>query len=276
MGLIITPVSDASLITTDITTNDATTSKHGLRAKLTNAAGSFQDEQGTVKSTVVQTDQANTFSTGAQSLASATSLLVPTSAGYAPTANGSLGFDSTQNAWSAGGAGTINGKLWRLLYVTTPAADTLTAATINTTETQFASTFQIPANYLIANKLLRVTYLIQDLSTATIPTRVYKIRLGAVGIGGTIVAQGSAYSAVATTFGHGLTYIIVGTAAAGASVNVVTIPITPVTLTDKNVTSQPVAIATNAAQNINFTLTYSGNGASNTTQVLAMIVEEGN
>ncbi len=53
-------------------------------------------------STTVHTDQGNTFSTGAQSFASATSVTIPTSAGAAPTANGSVAYDSTANQYKAG------------------------------------------------------------------------------------------------------------------------------------------------------------------------------
>ena len=45
-------VTDALLVTTDITTNNATTSKHGFRAKLTNVVYSYLDETGTVRAGV--------------------------------------------------------------------------------------------------------------------------------------------------------------------------------------------------------------------------------
>lgn len=57
-------------------------------------------------STVVRTDQANTYTTGAQSFSSAASLTVPVSAGAAPTANGTIAYDSTANALEYGDNGT--------------------------------------------------------------------------------------------------------------------------------------------------------------------------
>ena len=57
-------------------------------------------------STVVRTDQANTYTTGAQSFSSAASLTVPVSAGAAPTANGAIAYDSTANALEYGDNGT--------------------------------------------------------------------------------------------------------------------------------------------------------------------------
>lgn len=61
---------------------------------------------GDLPSTVVRTDQANTYSTGAQNFTSATSLTVPVSAGAAPTANGTIAYDSTANALEYGDNGT--------------------------------------------------------------------------------------------------------------------------------------------------------------------------
>jgi hypothetical protein len=61
---------------------------------------------GDLPSTVVRTDQANTYSTGAQSFSSATSLTVPVSAGAAPTANGTIAYDSTANDLEYGDNGT--------------------------------------------------------------------------------------------------------------------------------------------------------------------------
>lgn len=225
----------------------------------------------------VRTDQSNTYTTGAQDMSAATSHTVPVGAGYAPTANGSLGFNSTQNCWSLGGA-TLNGCGPRTLYATQSTTDTLTAATINTTETQFASTWQIPANYLIANKILRVTYTLQWTATATVPTSTARLRLGAVGIGGTVIYLGNTTTnSTFTNVSCTQSFLIVGTAAAGASVNVTTtataIASGLATFTKQN-TAQPVAIATNAAQNINLTWQYSTNAATNSTTVLAMLVEE--
>jgi hypothetical protein len=61
---------------------------------------------GSVPATLVETDQGNTYSTGAQDFGSATSLKVPTAAGAGPTASGLIAYDSTANAWEAG----VNGS----------------------------------------------------------------------------------------------------------------------------------------------------------------------
>lgn len=266
-------IKDSDLAVTDITTNNASTSAHGLRAKLTNVARSYQDEAGTVRATVVDTGIANTWSTGAQSFAAATSMLLPTSAGYSPTAVGSVGYDSTQGALSAGGQGTVNGKLPRVLYVTNGTTDTLTAATINTTETQFASTYQIPASFFINNKVLRVTYLLTGVATATIPTSLFTLRLGAVGIGGTVVsAQTAAQAFGAGTGNFSITYLIAGTVTSGTVFTGIQ-GFANFSNYSKLGTAQPVAVGT-SAMNINLTMTFGGNAASNTWTVNVMMVEE--
>jgi hypothetical protein len=60
----------------------------------------------TLPATVVRTDQSNTYTTGAQSFAAATSLTIPVAAGAAPTANGIIAYDSTANEYKAGYNGT--------------------------------------------------------------------------------------------------------------------------------------------------------------------------
>jgi hypothetical protein len=55
--------------------------------------------------TSVHTDQANTYTAGAQDFGGASSLKVPTGAGAAPTASGTIAFDTTVNLFKAGVAG---------------------------------------------------------------------------------------------------------------------------------------------------------------------------
>ena len=56
-------------------------------------------------STVVETDQSNTYSAGDQSFASASSLTVPTVAGAAPTSSGDIRYDTTSNTYEYGDDG---------------------------------------------------------------------------------------------------------------------------------------------------------------------------
>jgi hypothetical protein len=228
-------------------------------------------------STVVKTDQGNTYSTGAQSLAAASSLLLPTSGGYAPTADGSVGYDSTQDKYVAGGAGALTGSFPRVLSLQFSSSDSIVDDTVGSTETAFVTTFTIPANYLIANKALRVTAVLEMQTGASPPTLQFRLRLG--GVSGTLLySQASTITPTASaTRGISLSWIITGTAAPGASVNVETGLLAWVTAGNavQNATAQPVAVATNAAQAITVTAQWSGNVA-NTHSVLLrqLLVEE--
>ncbi len=79
--------------------------------------------------TTVYTDQANTYSTGAQDFASATSLKPPTSAGAAPTTSGLIAYDSTSNTLEYGENGT-NRTVANLDGTQTLSGKTLTTPTI--------------------------------------------------------------------------------------------------------------------------------------------------
>jgi hypothetical protein len=54
----------------------------------------------------VYNDAGNTWSTGTQDFSSATALIAKIAAAYAPTANGSFGYNSTTNEWAFGHNGT--------------------------------------------------------------------------------------------------------------------------------------------------------------------------
>jgi hypothetical protein len=90
---------------------------------------------------------------------STTSVTTKTSAAYAPTADGSVGYDTTRDSYVAGstiGATGTTGYFPRMLSMASDNTDTLDAATITTTETVFTKKFAVPADFLIANKALEV------------------------------------------------------------------------------------------------------------------------
>lgn len=221
---------------------------------------------------------ANTYTTGAQSLAAASSLLVPAAAGSAPTADGDLRYDSTQDAFSAGGAGAINGLLPRVVSLSHNSSDTLTASVITTTETAFAQKFTVPANFWVSNKTLRVSGVTQFTTGAVPPTITYRVRVG--GVAGTIVWSFAAQTPIAniTNGGAGLCVLICGTAAPGASVSLIAgIPLSPSHSVGVpvNTTAQPVAgIATTGALDVVVTVQFSGAGTGVTTETLLMFMVE--
>lgn len=77
----------------------------------------------------VYNDAGNTWSTGTQSFAGATSLTVPTAAGAAPTADGQIAYDSTADTWEVGQNGTN-----RLVALTT-GSQTFTDKTLDNSTT---------------------------------------------------------------------------------------------------------------------------------------------
>ncbi len=273
--------------TSDVLTNKTLTGNtavnliSGSGTIVHNTSGTITVPNGT--STLVGLSIANAYTTGAQDFTLATSLLVPNSAGYAPTALASIGYDTTQKCYVAGGNGTITGRFPRVLYVSHSTTDTLTAATITTTETQFGTTFQIPANYIIADKVLRVSFLLmRTTSAATAPTHTYKLRLGAVGIGGTLVYSSITAFAPGNSLTNktaGFTFLIAGTAAASGSAPIIVSLIGALGASATsgiadNFVDNPVNVATNGALNINLTQTYGASTAGNTVTCVSMIVEE--
>ena len=242
-------------------------------------------------STVVETDQANTYSTGAQSFAAASSLLVPTSAAYAPTADGSIGYDSTQDKYVSGGAGAATGSFPRILFVgnsTTngdastevPTGNMLTDDTSTTSEVDFALSYTVPANFLIANKVLRLSFMVETDLGASPPNLTMRLRWG--GLAGTVIFSSGAQSGLigSAVRNHGIIFYVVGTAAAGAAASILThssFESIGAGVSWQNTTAQPVAVATNASAEIVLTGQWSSNAANtHKLRIRTLIVEEMN
>lgn len=164
------------------------------------------------------------------------------------------------------------------------ASDTLTAATISTTETGFATTYQIPANWLSTNRIVKVTWGFSETNTGV--TQDVKIRLGGpascsgAGCTGTSVWDSGVVTPTGTPSGKAtlFTCYFQGTAAPGASVAVRTTcggaassPTTPFLVANTLATN--TNIATNTAQNIIVTMTYGANTAGNSVTLTMMNVE---
>jgi len=165
--------------------------------------------------------------------------------------------------------------------------DTLTAATIGTTETGFATVYPIPANWFSQNRLVRVTWAFDETTSATPVSQAIKVRLGASAscsgagcTGTTVFAQSTPTTPSANLAARGVIFQcwFQGTGAPGASVNLRTIcggpglsPTTPFGVANTNTTL--TAVATNAQQNIVVTMTYGGSTAGNQVTMTLMNVE---
>ncbi len=251
--------------------------------------------------TAVQTDQGNTYSTGAQDMGSATSLVVPKAAGAAPTADGDVRYDTTQDTLMAGGSGAITGSIPRVLATffcnsTTCAcvgtgctagtytnncvsggADT-NCTNAGTTETNFGMNFSIPANFFIANKLLRVTVACELTTSGSPPTFQPRFKLGTT-VTATQVATAPAASLTSRACFY--EFILQGTAAPGASVNIEAASGGVASRTtdlvfglSANTVAQPVAVATNAAQTLQLSLQLGTATIGNFVRLRQMIIEE--
>lgn len=226
---------------------------------------------------VVANDQANTYTTGVQDLSSATGFVIPVGSSQAPTAAGGLDYNSTDDAMAAGGHGALTGYIPRVLSIQIGSSDSITDDATSPNETAFATTFTLPANFLTAKRAVRVTCLVTINAGASPSTFQLGLRLG--GIGGTLVYQSAASAPVASVQrGFCFQFLIVGTGAPGAAVNVYTQ--TPAATNwgaagGVNNVNQPVAVATNASKAIALTAKWATNPAGTSTATLeSMIVEE--
>ena len=245
-------------------------------------------EKADAAATFVHTDQANTWSTGAQDFSAATSLIVKTGAGYAPTADGSLGYDTTQKATVAGGNGAVKGFFPRVLKMTNCTTEGnctaasggnqvgADAAAQGTTETNFASNWSMPANFLFTNKAIRVCAVFEYTVTAPSPTMTIRFKLGSTPV---VTTSASVLASGQTDKGFPLCFIVQGTAAPGASVSVEAGfdggSTNPSVLTFHNMVAQPVAaIATNGALTAQISGQWSAATTGNTIRLQQFYVME--
>lgn len=227
-----------------------------------------------VPSTVVQTNQANTYTTGAQSFAAATSLLVPASAGYAPTANGSIGQDTTQKTfvWGQNGLATVRGG--GILSVQT-GGDTNDSSTGSGADYNHTLTYVIPAALLnVVGKILRVTSLWKIIPGSGPPTAVYKVKFGSTVLwsNGGNTPQASTTGVIAFTF-----YLVTATTGATGTIQCAmpSVPLTQANMGNSgNLTAQPVTVDLTSAQTLTHTSRWSAAGTgTNQITLLSAIVE---
>lgn len=214
--------------------------------------------------------------TGSVTATTASALLVPASAAYAPTADGSIGYDTTQDAWSAGGAGAINGHIPRVLDVSFSTTDDVDAdaGAQSTNETNFTQNFSIPANYLVANRVLRVSIIYSLTTSGTAASLTLRLKAGTTAL---VTIGAAAPSNNLAGIGYGFTFLVQGTAAPGAAVSVesgVNAASIGAGAGSRNATTQPVALATNGALTLQLSAQYAAATTGNVIVLRQWMVEE--
>lgn len=147
------------------------------------------------------------------------------------------------------------------------------------TTANFATTYTIPANYLVANKLLRLTMAFNVVATATVPTMGFRLSIGGTSVyAGTPVA-----SSVTTGQPLSISFLIQGSAAASGSAAVYTHATEPAGAAASGAFSpwsggasavvQPVNLATNGTLAIQPIFFCSAATAGNSMTLQQMIVE---
>jgi hypothetical protein len=190
--------------------------------------------------------------------------------GYAPTGDGVVGYDPTQERYVGGGGGLV-GSFPRVLAAYRPNETLSAATTVN--EQDFTQTYTLPAGYLIANKTVRVTATFIITSSITAPTARLKLRLGTTVLyDGAATTPGNSNSNTSVTLG----VLLQGTGAAGPAVDVEGAYLAPSVSgwPLRPVIAQPVAVATNAPQAITLSIQYSATTAGNTLRLASLLIEE--
>ncbi|MDB4912894.1 MAG: hypothetical protein JWM95_538 [Gemmatimonadetes bacterium] len=165
----------------------------------------------------------------------------------------------------------------RLLSAQFSTTDILVASTIGTTETAFATQFQFPASYWTANKLVEVRAVFGWIATATVPTTLPKLRLRKAGPTDYYLYTGvaQAQAAFATEQGFMCSWMLQGTGAPGAAVNLET-----GYLGEgfggfiRNTIAQGVAVDTTAALTLALTLTFGAATAGNQLALRQLVLLE--
>jgi hypothetical protein len=248
-------------------------------------AGSTRTDCTPATPNAVQNNSDNTYSGGNQNLASATHLEIPSSSSAAPTTQGDIQYNTTQQRPVIGEYSQTSGLVRTICFVGSPggngAANNMISAdggTYNTlvstaafsSAVAFNTTCTIPAGLLTTNKRLRVTATF--ISTSTNVTQTLTIKLG-----GTAVLAGATSSAGSLTNGTGaVQFYLDGTAAASGSAAVEAFGIScPILATQcvKNSIFPPASVATNGALVLSILGQFSANTAGNMTQLRSLLVE---
>ena len=189
--------------------------------------------------------------------------------GGTPAAAGVVGYDTTQKMVNAyGGATAIAARIHQTISVGV-TSESLTNSTAS--DQDFTSFYTFPANAIYTNKVYRVTVFAELTTGTSSVTFIHYLKIGST----KVYTSFSANVADGQTRGYGASFLILGTAAAGAAAAVTTECITPNPNSSyQNTVAQPVNLATNGTLTINFGVTWSGTGSTETLKHLGYLVEE--
>ncbi len=233
------------------------------------------------------TDDGTTFSI------TDTAFVVPKAGGANPTAQGDVRYDTTQDAWMAGGRGSIKGVIPRVLAscwsnATTSGCFGTGASTANndlidagsgTTETAFSTTYQFPANYFKANKVALICVNFQWTTTSSAPTLRIQGRVQKSGPTNVYFYQQNAVAPAnsQTNIGFGYCFQLQGTGAPSATASLMGgVGFFPYTTSanTQNQVGQPVTVDTTVAQTFQLTVTWGTATSGNKIAFQQMVVME--
>lgn len=138
-------------------------------------------------------------------------------------------------------------------------------------EQDYTSIYTIPANTLTENKAFRITLFYELVTGVSSVTIVNGLEIGGVDV---YVSSGLDFTNSLTKSFH-YEYIIYGTAAAGASAATETgVSSLMSNNSSNNTVDQPVNLATNGAQDVVPTVTWSGTGSTETYTLRFYLIEE--
>lgn len=210
-------------------------------------------------------------STGTTSVVLSTSPTITTPViNGTPDAAGEIGYNSTQAMQIAYGGITASASPIHGTIATGVGTQTFTNDVA--TDQDFTSMYTFPANSIYTNKVYRVTVFLEAVTGVSSVTVTHYLKIG----GTKVYTQGTDNIGNSITTSYSYSFLIFGREAVGASANVSTAILYPNTATSmpRNITDQPVALATNGTLTINMGLAYSGTGSTETTEQQAFIIEE--
>ena len=207
--------------------------------------------------------------TGAVVLGTDPALTAPAVSGT-PNAAGELGYNTTQAMQTTYGGITAIVAPIHGTIATGVGTETLTNSVA--TDQDFTSMYTFPANSIYTNKVYRVTVLVEAVTGVSTATLTHYLKIG----GTKVYTQSTDNISNSTTTSWSYSFLIFGRAAAGASANVSTAFLSPniATSIPKNLTDQPVALATNGTLTVIFGIAYSATGSTETVEQQGFLIEE--